>query len=291
MKTVLTRIDDQEVELEVLQELPTFLVCADATLIERDEGTLIVNPDAGEILFRHIELLPKRPPAEQESEQEFAEAFGTEVASRFDAALEWINPLVGKMPYGLWTGGCVPSGPPAWATNAPAPPRSYLRGKRIFCAGVPNLMLRFVGKRVPTYGNDCYDGGMVAYWSYFDGFHQSFDLQAVRRGDLILRRYRNVEDQGHVAVALGDGGDAHLLQSYWSHGDGLPGLNKLISVSTSHSVVHYERIVRVNNWINYRGDEFYLLCRKARARVKPYRGVYAPEQLVNLAVTRNRVRG
>jgi hypothetical protein len=255
MQTVEAVFPDQEVELEVLQEFPTFLVCADGTLIEPD-GTLIVNPDTGEILYRHMELLPKRPPAAQESEEEFAEAFGTEAASRFDAALEWINPLVGTMPYGLWTGGCVPSGPPAWAINRPPPPRSYLRGKRIFCAGVPNLMLRFIGKRVPTYGNDCYDGGMVAYWSYFEGFHQPFDLHAVQRGDLLLRRFRNVEDQGHVAVALGDGADALLLQSYWSHGDGLPGLNKLITVRTSHAVVHYERIVRVNNWINYRGDEF-----------------------------------
>jgi hypothetical protein len=138
----------------------------------------------------------------------------------------------------------------------PTTPQSYLRGKRIFCAGVPNLMLRFVGKRVPTFGNDCYDGGTRAYWSYFDGFHQSFNVQAVRRGDLLLRHYSNEQNQGHVAVALGDGADALLLQSYSSHGDGLPGLNKLISVSTSHAVVHYERIVRVNNWINYLGDEF-----------------------------------
>jgi hypothetical protein len=255
MATVETSLLYREVELEVLQELPSFLVCADGALVEPD-GTLILNPDAGEILYGHIELLPKRPPAEQESEEEFAEAFGAKAASRFDAALEWINPLVGKMPYGLWTGGPVPSGSPAWAINAPPPSRSYLARNRIFCAGVPNLMLRFVGKRVPTYGNPYYDGGMVAYWSYFDGFHQPFDLHAVRRGDLLLRRYRNVEDQGHVAVALGDGADALLLQSYWSHGDGLPGLNKLITVRTSHAGYYYERIVRVNNWINYRGDEF-----------------------------------
>ena len=255
METVETVLSDREVELEVLQAFPTFFVCADGTLVEPD-GTLIVNPDAGEILYRHMELLPKRPPAEEESEEEFAEAFSAEAASRFDAALEWVNPLVGTMPYGLWTGGTVPSGSPASATNAPPPSRSYLARHRIFCAGAPNLMLRFVSKRVPTYGNPYYDGGMVAYWSYFEGFHQSFDLHAVRRGDLLLRRYRNVEDQGHVAVALGDGADARLLQSYWSHGDGLPGLNKQITVSTSHAVVHYERIVRVNNWINYRGDEF-----------------------------------
>jgi hypothetical protein len=256
MRTVKTSIMNQEVELEVLQAFPTFLVCADGTLVNPEDGALIQNPDRCVIIYGHMELLPKRPPAEEESEEEFAEAFGTEVASRFDAALEWIDSLVGTMPYGLWTDGCVPSGPPAWAINLPPPPQSYLRGKRIFCAGVPNLMLRFVGKRVPTYGNDCYDGGMVAYWSYFDSYHEPFNLDAVRRGDLLLRCYSNVEEQGHVAVSLGDGADALLLQSYWSHGDGLPGLNKLITVRTSHAVVHYQRLVRVNNWINYLGDEF-----------------------------------
>lgn len=259
MRTVETVFPDQEVvELEVLQVFPTFFVCADGTLVEPD-GTLIANPDAGEILYGHMELLPKRPPAEQETEEEeeeFAEAFRAEAASRFDAALEWIDPLVGKMPYGLWTGGPVPSRSPAWAIDRPPPPRSYLARHRIFCAGVPNLMLRFVGKRVPTYGNPYYDGGMVAYWSYFEGFHRPFNLHAVRRGDLLLRRYRNVEDQGHVAMSLGDGADALLLQSYWSHGEGLPGLNKLITASASHAGYYYERIVRANNWINYRGDEF-----------------------------------
>jgi hypothetical protein len=39
----------QEVELEVLQAFPTFLVCEDGTLAGPD-GTLIQNPDAGEIL-------------------------------------------------------------------------------------------------------------------------------------------------------------------------------------------------------------------------------------------------
>jgi hypothetical protein len=256
MRTVETVFPDQEVvELEVLQAFPTFFVCADGTLVEPD-GTLIVNPDAGEILYKHMELLPKRPAAGTESEEEFAGTFGAEAASRFDAALEWIDALVGKMPYGLWTGGAVPSRSPAWAIDRPPPPRSYLARHRIFCAGVTNLMLRFVGKRVPTYGNPYYDGGMVAYWSYFEGFHRPFNLHAVRRGDLLLRRYRNVEDQGHVAVSLGDGADALLLQSYWSHGDGLPGLNKLITASTSHAGYYYERIVRVNNWINYRGDAF-----------------------------------
>jgi hypothetical protein len=57
-------------------------------------------------------------------------------------------------------------------------------------------------------------------------------------------------------VSLGDGADALLLQSYWSHGDGFPRLNKQITVRSSHAGYYYERIVRVNNRINYRGDGF-----------------------------------
>jgi hypothetical protein len=62
-----------------------------------------------------------------------------------------------------------------------------------------------------------------------------------------LSRYRNVEDQGYGYVSLGEGADALLLQSYWSHGDGFPGLNKQITVRSSHAGYYYERIVRVNN--------------------------------------------
>jgi hypothetical protein len=120
-----------------------------------------------------------------------------------------------------------------------------------------NLMLRKVGKRVPTRGNTFFDGGTVAYWSYFDGFHRPFSLNDVRRGDLLLRRFRNnSHDQGHVAVCLGNGPDAPLLQSFHSNGRGFPGLHKGVSVRSSHAVIHYERLVRVQNWINYKGDEF-----------------------------------
>jgi hypothetical protein len=63
MRTVETVFPDQEVvKLEVLQAFPTFFVCADGTLVEPD-GTLIVNSDAGEILYKHMELLSKRPAA------------------------------------------------------------------------------------------------------------------------------------------------------------------------------------------------------------------------------------
>jgi hypothetical protein len=258
-KTLEVTLQDQAVELEVLQEFPSYLICEDGVLVEPD-GTLIEEFDMGEVLDRDIDtdLVPKRPPqAEEVSEQSFAAAFGAAATSRFDHALDWINPLVGKMPYGFWHAGEVPSGSPAWALNRRPPTQGLLARHKVFCAGVTNLMLRRVGKRVPTRGNAFFDGGTVAYWSYFDGFHRPFSLKEVRRGDLLLRRFRNNSvDQGHVAVSLGNGPDAPLLQLFHSNGRGLPGLNKGVSVRSSHAVIHYERLVRVQNWINYKGDEF-----------------------------------
>jgi hypothetical protein len=256
-KTVEVFLQDQAVELEVLQEFPSYLICEDGVLVEHD-GTLIEEFDTGEVLNRDIDtdLLPKRPQAEEESEEDFAADFRA-ATSRLEVALNWIDPLVGKMPYGFWHDGGVPSGSPAWALNRRPPTRGLLSRHKVFCAGVTNLMLRRVGKRVPTRGNAFFDGGTVAYWSYFHGLHQPFSLNEVRQGDLLLRRFRNNSvDQGHVAVSLGDGPEAHLLQSFSAHGGGLPGLNTRVSVRRSHDVIGYERIVRAHNWINYRGDHF-----------------------------------
>lgn len=135
-KTLEVTLQDQAVELEVLQEFPSYLICEDGVLVEPD-GTLIEEFDMGEVLDRDIDmdLVPKRPPqAEEESEQSFAAAFGAAATSRFDHALDWINPLVGKMPYGFWHAGEVPSDSPAWALNRrpphprPAgPPQGVLR--------------------------------------------------------------------------------------------------------------------------------------------------------------------
>src|SRR5215211_2162163 len=258
-KTVEVTLQGQAVELEVLQEFPSYLICEDGVLVEPD-GTLIEEFDIGEVLNRDIDadLLPKRPQAEEESEEDFAAVFGAVGdTSRLDHALNWIDPLVGKMPYGFFQDGEVPSGSPAWAVNRRPPSRGLLSRHKVFCAGVTNLMLRRVGKRVPTRGNRFFDGGTVAYWSYFHDVRQPFSLGDVRRGDLLLRRFRNnSHDQGHVAVSLGNGPDAPLLQSFHANSKGFPGLNKRVSVRRSHDVIGYEGIVRAHNWINYKGDHF-----------------------------------
>jgi hypothetical protein len=125
-KTLEVTLQDQAVELEVLQEFPSYLICEDGVLVEPD-GTLIEEFDMGEVLDRDIDtdLVPKRPPqAEEVSEQSFAAAFGAAATSRFDHALDWINPLVGKMPYGFWHAGEGPAAHQRGRSTADPPPKA-----------------------------------------------------------------------------------------------------------------------------------------------------------------------
>ncbi len=57
-------------------------------------------------------------------------------------------------------------------------PRTHLcyRGGGVFCAGVINLILRAVGKRVPTYGNPLYGGDTLAYAESYRGYTEPFNL-------------------------------------------------------------------------------------------------------------------
>ena len=143
-------------------------------------------------------------------------------AALLQDALAWVTGLVGT-PYGWWTGGAIPLGAPAWAAPGPPPPLDQVRAAGIFCAGLPNLMLRYVGGAVPCLdlhppdpgcGQCC--GGTGAYGRNFSAAAaRPFDLGAnYTRGTLLGRKYTGVHDQGHVAVLLGEGADAKILQSY-----------------------------------------------------------------------------
>jgi hypothetical protein len=181
------------------------------------------------------------------------------LASRFDEALEWMRPLIGDMPYGWWTHGPVPSGPPAYAQNAKVPGKSQLHGKRIFCAGVPNLLLRHAGKVVPFRpslppdSRRLYDGGTWAYSEYFHAWKEGFTLNKdYPHGTLVGRPFRvNSADQGHVAIVLGN---KRVLQSY-DMDQGWPGLNAADWLATAHDMIGFTYAVMPWNWINYEGDE------------------------------------
>ncbi len=72
---------------------------------------------------------------------------------------------------------------------------------------------------------------------------------------MLIRRFRNASDQGHVAWALG-GYDDPVLQSFWGWGNRQPGLNASYTARQSHAGGYYEGWVDAADFINYRGDEF-----------------------------------
>lgn len=177
--------------------------------------------------------------------------------SRLNRGLNWMWPLINEMPYGWWTSGAVPAGQPSYGENAKAPDRASLKKRTVFCVGVPTLLLRSIGKRVPTAGNPLYDGGTYAYGVYFRQYAIPFSVSRVQPGDLLLDFFQSSVHQGHGAVVLNGN---ILLQSYDGNqykegGYNGPGLSKGISVATSARYNDYDVIIRRENWIDYAGDE------------------------------------
>ena len=190
----------------------------------------------------------------------------TKLERNIETAEEYLDKIIGT-PYSWWTGGTVPDGAPAWARNGEPPSPANVKGTSCFCAGVTNLARRAVGLEIPTLGNPNYDGGIVAYFGateaapagfprqgYFErqGKLRRFDLEEARRPwTLIGRKYRNVKDQGHVAIVLPGG---KVLQSY-DAGGGRPGINTNATLEQSHDGGYYEVMVRAEDWLLPPGAE------------------------------------
>lgn len=176
------------------------------------------------------------------------------MTAQIDMALNYVSQLVGTQ-YGWWAGGQIPATAPAWAEDAPIPAVEAVRSSSVNCAGVPNLMLRAVGGSIPCLqlpqpdpecGQCC--GGTGAYSRQFESVAEPFDIEkSYPRGTLLGRPYRNVQDQGHTAVLLGDGPTSLLLQA-----SGTPGVNTdltLLQAYESLPFCDFTYAVLPENWL------------------------------------------
>ncbi len=187
--------------------------------------------------------------------------------TNFARGYKYVRHLINNMKYWVWTHGNVPEGEGAYAVDKPLPPVEHLKGKKIFCAGVPNLIRRGAGKPIPTRGDTRYDGGIAAYFytsafgglgpGYFSKLDVPFDLakakkwaRQTRSGVLVGRCYRGdtLAGQGHVAILLPDG---KVLQSFQMGDDGHPGLNTDFTIEQSHAGGYYEVMVHPDAWIDH----------------------------------------
>lgn len=131
--------------------------------------------------------------------------------SDFDRVMEYLFRVVGA-PYlwWLWSDSNIQERAPAWALNAPAPYASEVVDEGCFCAGVPNLFIRYLiwlgyEIEIPGYytGDEEWDGGVLAYQNNFwdDSRTAWFDASADYPDfTLLLQAYIEGSSQGHVAI-------------------------------------------------------------------------------------------
>ena len=132
-------------------------------------------------------------------------------AAALDTALQYAESLQGVL-YGYWTGNTVPydDSTPFYLGTGPLPTRDTLEEQGIVCTGLINLICRHIGGiRIPDLTG--YPGGTGAWSSAKIPWRPLFLGQQLPPGTLLLRRYRNFEDQGHMAIVARDG--AHILHS------------------------------------------------------------------------------
>lgn len=184
--------------------------------------------------------------------------------TNFRKGLDYIMPIIGRREYWVWSGGDVPSGEGMYAVNEPLPPVEQIGS--INCAGTTNLFFRAMRKRIPTLGNELYDGGVAAYAGgfygpgYFEGYSEPFDLEKAKHwaretrcGVLLLRPYwdATLAGQGHVAILLPSG---YVLQSF-PNMDG-PDLNWDYTIEQSNAGGYYQAMVHPEYWSEYEGDDW-----------------------------------
>jgi hypothetical protein len=175
----------------------------------------------------------------------------TTTGERLATALTYGEAVVGT-PYGWWLGGPIPQGAPMFASNVPPPDPADVRAETVNCAGLTNLMMRAAEVKIPQHP-DAIAGGTYAYQLYFEDVATEFDPAAsYPTGMLIGRRFRDVEDQGHVAIVIG--GD-FVLQSFAFEPMGAePGVNSTYTVTESHDGGFYEYAVSPQDWLGGASD-------------------------------------
>jgi hypothetical protein len=180
---------------------------------------------------------------------------------KVDRALAYIMPARGDIDYEWWLSGALREGSPPWSRNAPPPPINQV--KKGFCAAIPNLMRRKVGKEIPHRTNlpagvdpAEWDGGIAAYFGgeyggpYFAGYlHRIQNADADRpHGTLLGSPFWGAAAQGHTGIALGNGRflDLNSIDNYQSR-------SWTANAIRRHKLTLY---VLPWDWINYDGDEF-----------------------------------
>lgn len=161
--------------------------------------------------------------------------------------MDFIHELVDLTPY-----SALPPGTSTLDTAAPfychgLPSYEFIRRHGCNCAGLMNLLQARFHLPIPGVGeNHKYAGGTYVWFEYLkqSGFLEAIDIEkSYAAGSLLVRKYRNDTDQGHLALLYTSG---KLLEQQLLHCYTGPGITIDSLVATSHAWVeegYYEYIV------------------------------------------------
>lgn len=168
-----------------------------------------------------------------------------------DDLRDYVDGLIGT-PYTWWRGGTtLADGAPFWASSAPAPAAGDVRAAGCNCAGFINLLCRLRGAPIAGLTEGWYFAGGTGAWAEALEPHlQPFDAGAsYPAGTLLLRKYRDVEDQGHVAVLWSSGSvlKQRLAHSYIADG---VAINETVEMSHNWAAGgYYEYVCAPEHWL------------------------------------------
>jgi len=144
---------------------------------------------------------------------------------------------------------------PFWVDNSTAPPAELVKREGCNCAGLINLIRRKLNLSIPGVEFKLYYAGGTYVWfeylKYFN-FIDNLDLDSEYPiGTLLIRKYRSLEDQGHLAILLTTG---RLLDQKVLHCYPEKGIQIDDKVSLSHYWLpngYYEYICKPDYWLHY----------------------------------------
>jgi hypothetical protein len=151
-------------------------------------------------------------------------------------SLEYAQKIVGTK-YEWWINGMntMDIDEPFWAKNDSAPDAYYILKKTCNCAGLINLVKRFVNGNIPYVNfNYEYAGGVWAWYDYLNN-QSLLDIfetnKSYTKGTLLIRKYKDEHDQGHLAIIY-NSNDLNPLKSKIIH---------------SYSYEHYDGTNKITN--------------------------------------------
>lgn len=162
--------------------------------------------------------------------------------------LEFANQLrLRAIPYEWWDPGhcMITNDGPFWSYHDPVPSMDRIHSCN--CAGLINLMRRWNNLEIPgVQAHDYYSGGTRLWCLYVESVREVFDPnRSYDTGTLFLRDFRDINDQGHLAVQYDENMIIHSRA-----GKGIC----MESIALVYGVFSFEYTVAYDEWMRNKND-------------------------------------